>query len=187
MRNGCRVTKLSGNTTPSDALPARCDFPLVRLYAPSAPGPQARGRRGPPQFLPLPSERSTSHYAGGSSTLRFQALRVFHGLRPATPGSAPPCPLSGLDSRRGRLRFMLRTARLLPPTRLSTPGFDTGRFPPTPPACYRASWQLPGRDFHPLAVTDLWAHTIRSSLPTSDLIGCALWARSSWSSPAIPG
>jgi integrase len=26
---------------------------------------------------------------------------------------------------------------------LSTLGFDAGRFPPTPPACYRATWQLP--------------------------------------------
>jgi hypothetical protein len=34
---------------------------------------------------------------------------------------------------------MLRTARLLPLTGLSTLGFDAGRFPPTPPACYRAS------------------------------------------------
>src|SRR5438034_10340818 len=58
---------------------------------------------------------------------------------------------------------MLRTARLLPPTWLSTLGFDAGRFPPTPPACYRAPWQLPGRDSHPLAVTSLRTHTIRPS------------------------
>ena len=50
---------------------------------------------------------------------------------------------------------MLRTARLLPPQGLLTLRFDAGRFPPTPAACYRASWQLPGRDLHPLAVTSL--------------------------------
>src|SRR3954447_15019582 len=37
------------------------------------------------------------------------------------------------------------------PERLLTLGFDPARFPTEPPACYRASWQLPGRDSHPLA------------------------------------
>ena len=37
--------------------------------------------------------------------------------------------------RRGRLRFMLRTARLLPQNGLSTSGFDADRFPSTPPIC----------------------------------------------------
>ena len=41
-----------------------------------------------------------------------------------------------------------------PLTGLSTLGFDPGRFP-TPPACYRASWQLPGPDFHRQATTSL--------------------------------
>ena len=31
---------------------------------------------------------------------------------------------------------------------LSTLGFDPTRFQTGPPACYRASWQLPGPDFH---------------------------------------
>jgi hypothetical protein len=31
---------------------------------------------------------------------------------------------------------------------LSTLGFDAGRFPPTPPACYPAPWHLPGPDSH---------------------------------------
>ena len=35
---------------------------------------------------------------------------------------------------------MLRTAELLPPTRLLTLGFDPTRFQAEPPACYRASW-----------------------------------------------
>jgi len=50
---------------------------------------------------------------------------------------------------------MLRTAQLLPPTGLSTLGFDPARYQTEPPACYRASWQLPGRDSHPLAATSL--------------------------------
>ena len=50
---------------------------------------------------------------------------------------------------------MLRTVRLLPLTGLSTLGSDTRRFPLMPPACYRASWQLPGPDFHRQATTSL--------------------------------
>jgi hypothetical protein len=42
--------------------------------------------------------------------------------------------------------LMLRTAQLLPPTGLSTLGFDPARYQTEPPACYRASWQLPGRE-----------------------------------------
>ena len=48
---------------------------------------------------------------------------------------------------------MLRTGRLLPPPWLSTLRFDAGRFPPTPAACYRAPWRLPGPDSHRLATT----------------------------------
>ena len=57
--------------------------------------------------------------------------------------------------RRGRLRFMLQTAQLLPPPWLSTLGFDPARFQTQPPACYRASWQLPGPDSHWQATTIL--------------------------------
>ena len=55
---------------------------------------------------------------------------------------------------------MLRTAWSLPPTRLLTLGSDPTRFQTKPPACYRASWQLPGRDSHPLATTSLCWITI---------------------------
>src|SRR2546422_7672739 len=81
---------------------------------------------------------------------------------------------------------MLRTASSLPLTGLLTLGSDAGRFPPAPPACYRASWQLPGPDFHRQATTSLrtarsaatsqrhlplcWAHELpRSEEHTSEL------------------
>jgi hypothetical protein len=48
---------------------------------------------------------------------------------------------------------MLRTIQSLPHTGLLTLGSDAGRFPPTPPACYLASWQLPGPDFLRQATT----------------------------------
>jgi hypothetical protein len=73
---------------------------------------------------------------------------------------------------------MLRTGRLLPPSWLSTLRFDAGRFPPTPAACYRASWQLPGPDSHRLADASLRTHAItpRAS-PSPPRIARALWAR----------
>jgi hypothetical protein len=66
---------------------------------------------------------------------------------------------------------MLRTARSLPLEGLLTLGFDPTRFQTEPPACYRASWQLPGPDSHRQATTSLcwisyststsngWAHS----------------------------
>jgi hypothetical protein len=50
---------------------------------------------------------------------------------------------------------------LLPPTRLLTLGSDPTRFQTEPPAYYRASWQLPGRDSHPLATMSLcWSQLL---------------------------
>ena len=50
---------------------------------------------------------------------------------------------------------MLRTAQSLPLQGLLTLGFDPTRFPVEPPACYRASWQLPGPDSRRRATTSL--------------------------------
>jgi len=79
---------------------------------------------------------------------------------------------------------MLRTARLLPHQGLLTLGSDPARFQTKPPACYRASWQLPGPDFHRQATTSLrtirpaatsrpyllfcWAHGITSLLSPAE-------------------
>ena len=79
---------------------------------------------------------------------------------------------------------MLRTASSLPLTGLLTLGSDPARFPTEPPACYRASWQLPGPDFHRQATTSLrtarsaatsqrhlpfcWAHERSGLAPASD-------------------
>ena len=57
---------------------------------------------------------------------------------------------------------MLRTASSLPLTGLLTLGSDPARFQTEPPACYRASWQLPGPDFHRQATTSL--RTARSTM-----------------------
>jgi hypothetical protein len=57
---------------------------------------------------------------------------------------------------------MLRTAQLLPLKGLLTLHFDAGRFPPTPAACYRAPWRLPGPDSHRLAMTSFRTNQITS-------------------------
>ena len=114
--------------------------------------------------------------------LHLQVLGAFHGLRRDFSGSAPSCPLAGLASRGCKIRVMLRAGQSLPPKGLSTLRFDAGRFPPTPAACYWASWQLPRPDSHRLASTGLhvrhlpvhhllslpgaprcWAHETRAS------------------------
>src|SRR3954453_15453312 len=80
---------------------------------------------------------------------------------------------------------MLRTAQSLPLTGLSTLGFDPTRFQTEPPACYRASWQLPGPDLHRQATTSLrprsttpvhlqvrWAHGGSRLRPAQARNGC---------------
>ena len=152
-------------------MPARCDFPLCRLYAPAAPDDRsARAGDGLPSSraycatIPFPLPR------GVPRRLHVQVFDAFRGLRRDFSGSALPCPLAGLASRGCRIRLMLRAGRLLPPKGLSTLGSDAGRFPPTPPACYRASWQLPGPDFHRQADTSLstWVTSTASPPFTTD-------------------
>jgi hypothetical protein len=106
------------------------------------------GRGGPPQFPSPPSERSAPFTPRSPSRLPLQDLHRFHGLHREPPGSAlPQC----LTTRQASLA--LRTAQLLPPTGPLTLGFDPTRFQTEPPACYRASWQLPGPDSHRQATT----------------------------------
>jgi len=81
---------------------------------------------------------------------------------------------------------MLRTAQLLLPKELLTLRSDPAGYPAEPPACYRASWQLPEPDLPRLATTSFslsvqlkgitssfWAHetgrlAVRS-LPSQDV------------------
>src|SRR5439155_10973170 len=82
------------------------------------------------QFPPPPSERSAPLTAGGSSAPLLQDLHAFHGLHPATPGSAPPlspCGV-GLTPRQASLHAADRSVA---PTNVA---FDAGlrrrAFPP---------------------------------------------------------
>ena len=142
-------------------------IPVIGRHPPTSTPQHQSGRGGPPQFPPPPSERSTPSTPGSSSGLRLQALHPFHGLRRDGLGSAlpPPHPKAGtLTARQASLDAADRS--VAPPEGLSTLGFDPTRFQTEPPACYRASWQLPGPDSHRQATTSLCQITITSS--TSD-------------------
>jgi hypothetical protein len=133
----------------------------------SGASPRPPGRGGPPQFPPSPSERSAPSTPGGSSGLRIQALHPFHGLHPEGRGWAPPRPgePGTLTTRQASLDATDRS--VAPPIGLSTLGSDPARYQTEPPACYRASWQLPGRDSHPQATTSLcWNRYSISNLQT---------------------
>jgi hypothetical protein len=82
---------------------------------------------------------------------------------------------------------MLQTASSLPLTGLSTLGFDPARFQAEPPACYRASWQLPGPDFHRQATTSL--RTRRSTMAVNGQVshGHGQWHYVTVSPPVLLG
>ena len=163
-RRLCCPSGSTGTTAASDALLASHPLPDHGYRAPcSGETPQSPGQRGPPQFPPPPSERSASSTPGSSSRLRVQALHRFHGLRPEGRGSALPYPaLAGTFTARQTSRDATDRS-VAPPDGLSTLHFDAGRFPPTPAACYRAPWRLPGPDFHRLATTSFRPSHVTSS------------------------
>src|SRR6266571_1294060 len=120
--------------------------------------PQSPGRGGPLQFPPPPFDTFRAPYAGeslGACTSRSSALSVAFALMEGARHSLIPA--------RRRAKFttpqasLHATDRIIAPpiTGLMTLGFNAGRFPPTLPACYRASWQLPGPDSHRQATTSL--------------------------------
>ena len=165
-RRLCCPPGSTGTTAASDAHPASNPLPEVIGYRTPRSGSTIRrppGRGGPPQFPPPPSIRSAPHTPGSPSRLRFQALHRFHGLHPEFGGSALPAP-----ARRGVTLTTPQASRhatdriVAPPYRALDAGLRPGPFPTEPPACYRASWQLPGPDFHRQATTSL--RTARSAL-----------------------
>src|SRR5512133_227000 len=112
------------------------------------------GRGGPPQFPPSPSERSAPHTPESPWRLHVQALHRFHGLHPDFRGSALPVshPRAGPLTTRQASRDATDRS-VASPTGLLTLGFDPTRCQTEPPACYRASRQLPGPDPHRQATT----------------------------------
>jgi hypothetical protein len=154
----------------SDAHPAPRPLPGLTGYR-AGRSDEHRSIAGPGRASPVPAvtfQTFNAPYAG-----RF--------LRAALPGSSPlpwPSPrTAGLGSSSVHPKGRLLTTRqvsldaadrlVAPPEGLLTLGFDPTRFQTEPPACYRASWQLPGRDSHPLATTSLCWITIYISTSNS--------------------
>ena len=137
-----------------------------RLYAPSAPGHRRPGPAGPPQFSCPPSAHPVSPTPESSSVPAPPGLRhIFHRPSPSIfSGSALSCPFAGLASRGCRVSLDAAGWTVAPPKGLLTLGSDAGRFPPTPPACYRASWQLPRTGLAPAGGHEL---AIEGSATTS--------------------
>jgi hypothetical protein len=158
--------------TPTRPAPTSRCAPVIGHHASgsSTPQPAGPGRASPVPAVTIRTFRTP--YAGEFLAAAFQGLHRFRGLHRGSRGSALPCPTTRrVCQRRGRFRVMLRTVRLLPPTGHLTLGFDAGRFPPTPPACYRASWQLPGPDFHRQATASLRLMINPYIRSTSSLLG----------------
>ena len=146
----------TGTTTASDAVPARHPLPgsppVIGHHAPASFAVTGPGTASPVPAVTFRTFRAL--YAEEFLAAALQDLHRFHGLRPERRGSALPFPaLAGtFTARQASLDATDRS--VAPPfTGLLTLGFDPARFQTEPPACYRASWQLPGPDSHRLATT----------------------------------
>jgi hypothetical protein len=118
--------------------------------------PQSAGPGWASQFPPPPSARCAPPTPGSSSRLhsRIFTASVAFALRDwARLSLSPPRTAGTLTTRQASPDTTDRA--VAPLTRLLTLGFDPARFHTGPPACYRASWQLPRPDSHRLPTTSL--------------------------------
>src|SRR2546429_7454337 len=127
-------------------MPPRTPRPHPHLE-PEPPAADPAPVRDPPQPAPappLPARRSTNE-----TTTRTGRSRAVP--RPKTTSHRRH------DQRisPGRMTWTGFSAPSLPLTGLLTLGSGPARFQTEPPACYRASRQLPGPDFHRQATTSL--------------------------------
>ena len=154
-RRLCCPTGSRGTTAPSATLPTRRDFPFRRLYAPAAPDhrtigvdegfPSSRAHLLP---IPLPLPRGFLSACNSRSSAPSMAFAVISAARhPLVPDGVS---LTRLQDSRHAAGWTVA-----PPEGAFDTALRRRRFPPTPAACYRASWQLPGPDSHRLADTSL--------------------------------
>jgi len=152
--------------------------PVIGHGSPAAIRAVCRAGEGLPssrrhcQHVPRPIRRGVPH---GRISRIFAASMAF---APIVRGSALPYPAPKGRHSNDAAGFALCYGPHCrsPLTGPLTLGFDPARFQTKPPACYRASWQLPGPDFHRQATTSLrtagsaatsrlhlpfrWAHTV---------------------------
>jgi hypothetical protein len=102
-----------------------------------------------PRYVPSPIRRGVPH---GCISRIYTASVAFALMEGARHSLIPTRRRAKLTTPQASLHA---TDRIVAPplTGLLTLGFNAGRFPPTLPACYRASWQLPGPDSHRQATT----------------------------------
>jgi hypothetical protein len=136
----------------SDSRSACAHFAVTRLIGHicswstrrvAACGSHCQGGDGSLLFPQRLYQRSAPLTPPGSSRLHLQVLHLFCCLRPLRPGSAPGCLLAEKTSRRGRLRFILRTAGLHPPKWRARPHASTPRSPCTSVGCYKGDLAPP--------------------------------------------
>lgn len=153
----CCPVGSSGTTAASDAHPARPPFPGLRLSAGDPPALSAA--TGPGRASPVPIATFRAFHtpcAGEFFGAAIQGLRPFRGLRRGQLGSA--LPLSRLSASTPTTRQALLDAAdrsVAPPCRALDAGLRPDPFPDRAAGLLPASWQLPGRDSHPLAATSL--------------------------------
>ena len=117
--------------------------------------------------VPLPIPRRIPRRCLSRFFAPSMAFTVTH------PARLPLVPRRGAITRRQDSLYAADRS-VAPSNRLLTLRFDARRFPPTPAACYRAPWRLPGPDLHRLA--DVSLRATRSVLTISFHCPCALWA-----------
>jgi hypothetical protein len=140
-------------------------FPRSSVIGRHAPVTQSAGHRageGLPssrrhhRCVPGPIRRGVPH---GCPSRLYTASMAFALISGARLSLLPPLRAGPLTTPQASRHATDRI--VAPPRGLLTLGSDPARFQTKPPACYRASWQLPGPDFHRQATTSL--RTARSA------------------------
>lgn len=181
-RRLCCPTGSSSTTAASDAHPARLHFPGSPVIGTDTPTALAgcRAGEGLPSSrrhrlnVPHPIRRRVLH---GCTSRYFTASMAFTLIPGARHSLSPP---AGGPLTTPQASLYATDRSVAPPKGLSTLGFDPTRFQTEPPACYRASWQLPGPDSHRQATTSFAIRSPHGSPP-------ACWAHeTSRLTPGVP-
>ena len=157
LTGGCVVRSAQAVLRPPPT-PTRLDthfpvWPVIGLDAPAALAGHRTGEGLPSSRrhhlnVPSPIRRGV---LGGCASRVFTASVAFAPLSRARLSLLPTSRRGPLTTRQASLDATDRS--VAPPIGPLTLGFDPDRFQTEPPACYRASWQLPGPDSHRQATT----------------------------------
>ena len=144
--------------------------PVIGRHAPVTQSTGHRAGEGLPssrrhhRCVPRPIRRGVPH---GCASRLFAASMAFALISGARHSLLPPEGETSNDA--AGFASCYGPHRRSPFTGLLTLGSGPARFQTEPPACYRASWQLPGPDSHRQATTSLRPQT--TYMVTSSLLG----------------